>query len=253
MNIESNPASRLHKLLTNLLQGEPDEHVLSAWARVLDVTDRLDIEVPRRLVLLNDLLDDAEQAIKLNPALNHKVYLACFPQLRSILTPLQISAGKNQLIIPQLTSEVMARLEFCAEALQQGWSEVEITLDDLQAISNDLNALVELVAASSIDIRLRRALLEALEGVRLSVSLYRIFGAKGLKKNLQGLIGLVFTERTELKNAAETHAGFIDRLGTLMDKIDSLAATALKVHKVLFKPMFLLIGLGTESDPSASD
>ena len=107
MNIESNPASRLHTLLTDLLQGESNEHVLSAWARVLDVTDRVDIEVPRRLVLLNDLLDDAEESIKLNPALNHKVYLACFPQLRTILTPLQISARKNELIIPHLTSEVM--------------------------------------------------------------------------------------------------------------------------------------------------
>lgn len=253
MNIESNPASRLHKLLTNLLQGEPDEHVLSAWARVLDVTDRLDIEVPRRLVLLNDLLDDAEQSIRLNPALNHQMYLACFPQLRTVLTPLQISARKNDLIVPHLTSEVMARLEFCAEALQQGWSEVEITLDDLQAISNDLNALVEVVAASSIDIRLRRALLEALEGVRLSVSLYRIFGAKGLKKNLQGLFGLAFTERTALKDEGENNPDVIERLGELLDKVDSVVATALRVHKVLFKPILSLIGLGTESDPSAKD
>ena len=100
MNIESNPASRLHRLLTDLLQGEPNEHVLSAWARVLDVTgtSRVGIEVPRRLVLLNDLLDDAEQSIKLNPALNLKMYLACFPQIRVVLTPLQISARKDELI-----------------------------------------------------------------------------------------------------------------------------------------------------------
>jgi hypothetical protein len=253
MNIESNPASRLHTLLTDLLQGDPNGDVFGAWARVLDVTERHDIEVPRRLVLLNDLLDDAEQSIKLNPALNHKRYLACFPQIRAVLTPSQISARVNELVIPQLTPDVMTRLEFCAEALQQGWSEVEITLDDLQAISNDLNALVELVAASSIDIRLRRALLEALEGVRLSVSLYRIFGAKGLKKNFQGLFGLAFTERTALKNEGENNPDLIERLGELLNKVDSVVATGLKVHKVLFKSLLSLIGLGTESGPSSSD
>ena len=251
MTIESNPASRLHTLLTALLQGDPKERVLDAWARVLDVTDRHDIEVPRRLVLLNDLLDDAEQSIKLNPALNHKIYLSCFPQVRTVFSPMHIQTSREGVIVPHLTPEVMARLEFCAEALQQSWSEVEIAPDDLQAISNDLNALVESVAGSTIDVRLRKALLEALEGVRLSISLYRIYGAKGLKKNLQGLFGLVFTERTELKKEAESNAGVIDRLGKLMDKIDSAAAKALKVHKALTKPIRFLIGLVTESDGGA--
>ncbi len=251
MTIETNPASRLHTLLTALLQGDPKERVLDAWARVLDVSERQDIEVSRRLVLLNDLLDDAEQSIKLNPALNHKIYLSCFPQVRTVFSPLHIQTSREGVIVPHLTPEVMARLEFCAEALQQGWSEVEIAPDDLQAISNDLNALVESVAASTIDVRLRKALLEALEGVRLSISLYRIYGAKGLKKNLQGLFGLVFTERTELKKEAEANAGVIDRLGKLMDKIDSAAAKALKIHKALTKPIRFLIGLVTDSDPSA--
>lgn len=253
MTIESNPASRLHTLLTALLQGDPKERVLDAWARVLEVSERLDVEVPRRLVLLSDLLDDAEQSIKLNPSLNHKIYLSCFPQVRTVFSPLHIQTSREGMIVPHLTPEVMARLEFCAEALQQGWSEVEMTEDDLQEISNDLNALVESVAASSIDVRLRKALLEALEGVRLSISLYRIYGAKGLKKNLQGLFGLVFTERSELKKEAETNADVIDRLGKLMDKIDSAAAKALKIHKALTKPIRFLIGLVTDSDPSPED
>jgi hypothetical protein len=250
MTIESNPASRLHNLLTSLLQGNPKERVLDAWARVLQVSERPDIEVPRRLVLLNDMLDDAEQSIKLNPSLNHNVYLSCFPQVRTVFSPLHIQSSREGVILPHLTPEVMARLEFCAEALQHGWSEVEMTQDDLQEISNDLNALVESVAVSNIDVRLRKSLLEALEGVRLSISLYRIYGAKGFKKNLQGLFGLVFTEQTELKKEAKDNADLIDRLGKLMDKIDSTTATALKVHKALTKPIRFLIGLVKDSDSS---
>jgi len=248
MTTESNPASRLHTLLTALREGDPKQRVLDAWAHVLEVSERIDVEVPRRLVLLNDLLDDAEQSIQLNPLLNHKIYLSCFPQIRTVFSPLHIQTSRDGVILPHLTPEVMARLEFCAEALQQGWSEVEIAKDDLQEISNDLSALVESVASSNIDVRLRKALLEALEGVRLSISLYRIYGAKGLKKNLQGLFGLVFTERTVLKKEAEGNSDVIDRLGKLMDKIDSASAKALKVHKALTKPIRFLIGLVTESD-----
>ena len=252
MTNESNPASRLHTLLTALLQGDAKERVLDAWARVLEVSDRQDVEVPRRLVHLNDLLDEAEQLIRLNPTLNHKIYLSCFPQVRTVFSPMHIQSSRDGLISPHLTQEVMARLEFCAEALQDSCSEVEMTLDDLQVISNDLNALVESIAASSIDVRLRNALLEALESVRLSISLYRIYGAKGLKKNLQGLFGLAFTERVGLKKEAEGNADLIDRLGKLMDKIDSASAKALKVHKALTKPIRFLIGLVTDSDPSRS-
>lgn len=253
MTIESNPASRLHSLLAALLKGDPKERVLDAYARILEVTERHDVEVPRRLVLLNDLLDEVEQSIKLNPSLNHKIYLSCLPQVRTVFSPLHIKLSRDGLIIPQLTPEVMARLEFCAEALQQGWSELDLSSDDLQDISSDLNALVESVATSSIDVRLRKSLLEALEGVRLSISLYRIYGAKALKKNLQGLFGLVFTERSELKKDAATNADVIDRLGNLMDKIDSAAAKALKINKALTKPIRFLIGLVVDSDPKPED
>jgi regulator of sirC expression with transglutaminase-like and TPR domain len=65
---------------------------------------------------------------------------------------------------------------------------------------------------------------------------------------LQGLFGLVFTERAELRNEASKNADVIDRLGKLMDKIDSVSAKALKVHKALTATIQFLIGLVTDSD-----
>ena len=108
MTIESNPASRLHALLTALRKGDPKQRVLDAWAVVLEVSERIDVEVPRRLVLLNDLLDDAEQSIKLDPSLNHKIYLSCFPQIRTVFSPLHIQTSREGVILPHLTPEVMA-------------------------------------------------------------------------------------------------------------------------------------------------
>lgn len=74
MPSESNPASRLHALLKEVVAGDPKKRMLDVWVDVLGVIDRQDIEVARRLVLLTEMLDDVENTIKLNPKLNHGTY-----------------------------------------------------------------------------------------------------------------------------------------------------------------------------------
>jgi hypothetical protein len=110
--------------------------------------------------------------------------------------------------------------------------------------------LFDLVQQSSINTALRTAILEALEKVRIAVSLYRIYGAKGLKANLQSLFGLVFTEREQLQQEKDDNANVIERLGNLIEKIDSMTAKALRIHKALTKPIRFLLGLVTKSDDS---
>lgn len=194
-------------------------------------------------MLLNEMLDDAENTIKLNPRLNHGIYLSCFPQIRAVFSPLHLQSNRESLAIPHLTAEVMARLEFCSEALRDDWSEIDLTVDELQELSIELNALIENVAASNIALALRKALLEALESARIAISLYRVYGAKGLRKNLQGLFGFVYTEREALKKESAINADVLERLGKWIDRIDSASSTALKVHKALTKPIQFLIGL----------
>jgi len=247
MTTESNPASRLHALLKQLISGDPKKQMLEAWADVLEVKEKKDIEVARRLVMLNEMLDETERAIKLNPKLNHSVYLSCFPQIRTVFSPMHLHSSRENLAIPHLTPEVLARLEFCAEALRDDWSELDLTPDELQAISADLNELIEQVAASSISPMLRKSLLEVLETARVAISLYRVYGAKGLRKNLQSLFGFVYTERSALKKEAEANPDVLAKLGKWIDRIDSLSSKALKVHKALSKPIQFLLELATKS------
>jgi hypothetical protein len=237
MTNESNPASRLHTLLLELMNGPNDERVIDAWARVLAAPQPLDVEVPRRLILLNDLLTNAEQAITLDPKLNHKLYVSCFPNIRVVMSPMHLQSTQVTLIRSHLTPEVIARLEFCSEALKANWSEVVIPKEDLQEISEELNSLIEAVAASSIDTQLQRALLEALESVRLAISSYRIYGAEGLKRNLQGLLGLALTERSTLQEESKTNGDIIERLGKLLDQVDTVSSRALKVYRLASKPV----------------
>lgn len=241
MPTESNPASRLHLLLKEIVSGDPNLRMVDVWAQALGVSGQPEVEVARRLVLLNEMLDDAESSIKLDSKLNHSIYLSCFPQVRTVLSPLHLQATRQQVAVPQLTPEVMARLEFCSEALRAEWSEVDLAPDELQDISRELNELVESVASSQISKPLRKALLEALESARIAISLYRVYGAKGLRKNLQSLFGFVYTERVALKKESENSSDPIERLGKWIDKIDSVSSKALKVQKALTKPVRFLI------------
>ncbi len=140
----------------------------------------------------------------------------------------------------------MARLEFCSEALRDDWSEIDLTADELQELSMELNALIENVVASNIALALRKALLEALESARIAISLYRVYGAKGLSKNLQRLFGFVCIEREALKKESASNADVLERLGKWIYRIDSASSTALKVHKALTKPIQFLIGWATK-------
>jgi hypothetical protein len=253
MNTESNPASRLHVLLKQVISGDPKKRMLDVWAELLSIDDRHDVEVARRLVMLNEMLDDAERTIKSNSKLNHAVYLSCFPQIRTVFSPIHLQSSREGLAIPHLTDEVLARLEFCAEALREEESEIDLTPDELKAISEDLNNLIEQVASSEISPALRRNLLEVLETARVAISLYRVYGAKGLRKNLQSLFGFVYTERVALKKEAETNTDVLEKLGKWIDRIDSVSAKALKVQKALTKPVQFLLGLVTDSADKTSE
>lgn len=243
MTSETNPASRLHALLIRLRDGDPNQRMLDAWASIFDLPTPNDVEVSRRLVILNEMLDEAERKIKQNITLNHKVYLACFPQIRAVFAPISIQQSRDQLVRPHITPEVMARLEFCSETLQQSFSEQEIPEEILKEVQSSVDELFDLISESNLDPGLRMTLLEALERARISISLYKIYGAKGLKANLQNLFGITFTEREALKIESKKNDQIIEKLGKLMERIDSISSNALKIHKALTKPIRFLFGL----------
>jgi hypothetical protein len=92
-------------------------------------------------------------------------------------------------------------------------------------------------------------LLDGLEKVRVAISLYRIHGAKGLKSSLQNLLGIVLTEHESVRAEKGKNPDVILRLAELLDKLDSFSAKALKIHKLLTKPVsFLLSFFSQESD-----
>jgi hypothetical protein len=142
----------------------------------------------------------------------------------------------------------MTRLQFCAELLSSFYKEEQLSKDELESITSLIDHLFDAVLNGSLEESIRLTLLEEIERLRTALSMYKIKGAKGLKQSLQSTIGMVVANKSDLSKAVDKNKDVIDRLGLLIDKIDSFTSKALKVHKVLSKPYQSILGLVFKDD-----
>ncbi len=246
---ESNPAGRLHKILVRAKNRPDQENIRKVWATVLDVEEN-DVIVTKAVVELYSLSNEIQSLIKMNVQLNHELYLKSFNRINQSFFPLNLG-GSWKSVKGHLTEECLTRLQFCAQELSTFYTEDTLSEKDLKEIIENTEALFESVYVSSLPDGLRLSLLEDVERLRNSIAMYRIKGAKGLKEALQGTIGAVVANQEELKETSEQNPDVIKRLGELIDKLDSFTSRALKLKKMLTKPIRYLIEKVT--DPEAED
>ena len=253
MTNQTNPAGRLYSILQSAVGGDPNARLLEVWAGVFGLPEPDDIVVTRYLLALNETVNEVERLIQANLSLNHSRYLSGFPSIRTAIRPIYLQSTRHGVITNSITAEVLTRLEFCDEELRRYFNEESLSQDDLSDITEATASLFELVASSVQDATLRIVLLEGLERVRIAISLYRIHGAKGFKSSLQHLLGVVFTEQDAIKAEKVKSADVIAKLGSLLEKLDSFSAKALKIHKALTKPVrFLLSWIDKDEGDAAS-
>ncbi len=245
----NNPAGRLHNILT-LTKGWPDsDKIIHVWASVLGIEED-NVLVTKAVIELYSLSEEIQRLIMMNGDLNHDLYLKSFRSIRNIFFPLNLSSHWGS-VSHYLTDEAMTRLQFCAEELSKYYSEESLSKEDLEEIIQKIEDLFEAVSDSTFPDALKLSLLEEVERLRHSVRMYTIKGAKGLKQALQATIGTVVTSHEELKAASRGNGDVLLRLGALIDKLDSFTARALKVQKLLSKPISFLVEKIT--GPTASD
>ena len=243
---ESNPAGRLHKILAQAKKRPDQEKVRKVWATVLDLEEN-DVIVTKAVVELYSLSNEIQSLIKMNDQLNHELYLKSFNRINQSFFPLNLGADWKS-VKGHLTEESLTRLQFCAQELSTFYTEDTLSDEDLKEIIDKTEALFESVYASSLPDTLRLSLLEEVERLRNAIVMYRIKGAKGLKEALQGTIGAVVANQQDLKDTSEQNPDVIKRLGELIDKLDSFTSRALKLKKMLTKPIRYFIEKVTDPD-----
>jgi hypothetical protein len=240
---ESNPAGRLHKILTLAKQRPDQERVREAWANILGV-ELNDVIVTKAVVELYSLSNEIQSLIKMNGQLNHELYLKSFNSINRAFFPLNLATTWNS-VKQHLNDEALTRLQFCAEQLSQFYAEDTLSEEDLKQIIEKIESLFAAVYSSTLPDPLRLSLLEEVERLRHAIAMYKIKGAKGLKNALQGTIGSVFANYDELTASSENNPDVLTRLGELIDKLDSFTARALKLKKMLAKPIRYLLEKAT--------
>lgn len=248
---ESNPAGRLHKILSTAKHQPDQKQVKEVWSLVLGIEGN-DIELTKGVVELYSLSQEIQSLIKMNNKLNHKLYLSSFGRIDMAFFPLNL-ASKWGSAKQHLTDEALTRLQFCAEELSQFYSEETLSDEDLTDIINKTEELFDSLYESSLADTLRLPLLVEVERIRNAISMYKIKGAKGLKEALQGTIGAVVANQDEIKDAAKTNNDVIKRLSELIDKIDSFASRALKINKALSSPIKYVLEKLSDPDKESDE
>ncbi|VUD69051.1 hypothetical protein TDB9533_04415 [Thalassocella blandensis] len=250
---ESNPAGRLHKILVQAKKRPDQDKVRKVWSTVLGIEED-DVLVTKAVVELYSLSNEIQSLIKMNNQLNHDLYLKSFNKINQSFFPLNLGTDWKA-VKGHLTEESLTRLQFCAEELSTFYAEDTLSDEDLKEIIEKTEALFESVYASSLPDALRLSLLEEVERLRGSINIYRIKGAKGLKEALQGTIGAVVANQQDLKDTSKENPDVLKRLGELIDKLDSFTSRALKLKKMITKPIryFLEKVTDTEADSVIND
>lgn len=234
---ESNPAGRLHRMLSEVAKKKGDTlRVRDVWAPIFGCNPTDEPEILRGLVEVYGLCEEVKDLIKFNSDLNHNLYLASFPKIERVILPANLTQNWRSLR-ENLDGEVLARVQFCADALQGFYSEESISEEELSQITELVDDLSQLITDSSMAAELKLALLEELSRIRKSIDLVKIRGAKGVKQALQGLVGSVVANEQSLNVLRESDPDVLQRLGSLLDKLDSFTARVMKLNRILSGPV----------------
>jgi len=243
---ESNPAGRLHKIISEAKNNPDNLKVREVWAKVLNLEND-DVIITKAVVELYSLSNEVQSLIKMNGQLNHELYLKSFNSINRAFFPLTLHANWNS-VKSHLNDEALTRLQFCAELLSTFYAEDTLLEEDLKQIIEKTESLFETVYSSSLPDTLRLSLLEEVERLRSAISMYKIKGAKGLKEAMQATVGAIVVNQDDLKSASESNPDVLRRLGELIDKLDSFTARALKLKKMLTKPIYYLLEKVTDPE-----
>lgn len=234
-------ARRLIAVLeTAKVTGTPHLSAREIWALVFGLNQDDGIGICRQLVGLADLVNEVERQINTALDADHATYLEGFDQLLVAFSPINLTNSRAVAIDQYFTPERLTRLQFCDLALISKYGEESIGPDDLSVIDQAAKELFEMVRAADMNSRLRTVLLDAIERVRRSISMYQIHGTKGIRESLQTLVGVAVLERDALKQTTVETPDLLDRYGKLVYALDKATGLALKTTELAHKaaPLF---------------
>jgi hypothetical protein len=237
----SNVAKRLYDILVRSKGLVGSRNMVAGWREVLSLPAEFDdlrvMSKVGKVIAMPHLL---EIQIRNIPNIEHDLYLGWQADLSKAFKRIGFRHDFNE-FAQQISESLLVNIRFCVAELTKNGFDRKCSLDDLEAIRQDLYALYERVAGAEMPISISSYLLNLIYRVIEAVDDFQITGSEGLQQALNEAIGSVVTSHETAKQAVNTPEGkdFWDTLGKVR-MVLALAKSAAELAQDVGK----LLGMG---------
>lgn len=225
----SNPAGRLHSVLSDAFKRSPKTVVRAVWADVLDVAPDDTGQILFRLAELIQQIAAGRDAVARVEDVDTDLFLRPFGVLEKAFVTVNLEAPWEQ-FRNRIDPATMVALEYSAEMLSHHMPEDEIPVEKLDDLRAEVEKLLETVLKSDIDEELRTTLVEYLERIRLAILAYRLRGADGLQEALDQTLGLIARRAREARSSSERT--LFKRVWELLRNLNTAVSLAKRIKEL---------------------
>ncbi|MCH2154566.1 MAG: hypothetical protein MK080_01015 [Opitutales bacterium] len=238
MNI-TNPGRRLLDIL-KYFKANAKQSGRGSLASYFSIDASSNEEVFAKVSKFYILIGDAERKIKsIDDPYRDKVLL-CFVPLKKQFKSVNVdSSWQGQL--NQISESDLGLLEIGADLLDKHFKENEIEKKQLDALIIDVNQVDSEIINSDVDPKVKGVIIDLLEGIRVSVSDYKVSGVEGLKRILAESFGRLSLDHEIVSVESEKES--VKHFWDILSKINTMISSADLSYKLSSKTMDFLSGI----------
>jgi hypothetical protein len=200
---KTNPAKRLHSLISLALTQNTGIAALEAWAITFGIEPGAANENPHQITdklrLMNGEVENLRRLMQ-KTHFSADLYEATLASVLRLLSVANLSAGWNS-IVGAVSAENLLALRWCSEAIE---SEVGLTHAELQGLLDDINAFKEDVESADLPDAVREFVLQQIELMIQGIHQYPIIGRRAAREAVRRAAAEVFDADDSVANAAPT-------------------------------------------------
>ena len=224
----SNPAARLHDILSSAQRNPHSGPVLDGWRGVLGLpgSDILSpLGVMSKLGHVYMLPEVVAKEIRRFPDLDPDLFLGWEEDLTTAFRSVGFDQSFND-FRARLSKSLLLNIRHCAFELERRAPEKEVAAEDLAEIRGAAAQLYDQIVGLNLPTHLSRFLLDHLWMILEAVDNYQITGAPGLQNSVDAAVGAVTTDPLTAREVGNSAEG-----KKFWDTVVSRAAVALKMGK----------------------
>jgi hypothetical protein len=213
----SNPAARLHAILTRAKNVPAADKMVDGWRRSLQLPQEMDdFTVMSKVGRVFTLPDLITKEIERFNDLEFDLYLGWRKDLGDAFRHVNFRTQFSQ-FSGKISTSLLMNIRFCAHELEKRIPEKQLSPEQVVELREAVWTLYNEVLKSELPPQLLRYALDHLFLIIEALDNYEITGAAGIELALNAVIGSVITQRDVAKKFSESDMG--DKFWKTMSKI----------------------------------